>query len=123
VTTVFTLPPWRKVHDINVKSGKGRRFAIDIYQDFNQGRYETMVTVFAADPTLPGIVYTVHSAGPTPADQLSFVGVRFPTPCGCGRLTCALATPDVPPRSGGPLARHQDCRDVAEAFKVSSECR
>jgi len=54
--------------------------------------------------------------------SLSFVGVRFPTPCACGHLTRALATPDVPPRSGGPLARHQDCGDVAEAFKVSSEC-
>jgi hypothetical protein len=70
MTTVFTLPPWRKVHDINVKSSKGHRFTIDIYQDFNQGQYETTVTVFDTDPTLPGVVYTVQSAGPAPPDHL-----------------------------------------------------
>lgn len=30
--TVFSVTPFRNVHDINVKSGGGRNFIIDIYQ-------------------------------------------------------------------------------------------
>jgi hypothetical protein len=32
MSTVFSVTPFRSVHDINVKSGEGRNFIIDIYQ-------------------------------------------------------------------------------------------
>ena len=44
VTTVISISPFRKVHDINVKSKNGRNFVIDIYEISN-GSYESEVTV------------------------------------------------------------------------------
>jgi hypothetical protein len=44
MSTVFSVTPSRNVHDINLKTGKGRDFIIDIYQG-NADIYDSTVTV------------------------------------------------------------------------------
>lgn len=43
MTTVFSLSPSRKVHDINVKSKNGILFVIDIYEQ-NNTQYDSTIT-------------------------------------------------------------------------------
>lgn len=44
MSTIFSMSPSRKVHDVNVKTAKGRLFVIDIYE-VNAGSYDSTVTV------------------------------------------------------------------------------
>ena len=44
MSTVFSLTPFRSVHDVNVKTSKGRMFVIDIYQS-GDANYDSTVTV------------------------------------------------------------------------------
>lgn len=44
MSTVFSISPFRNVHDVNVKTAKGRLFVIDIYES-SSGNYESTVTV------------------------------------------------------------------------------
>jgi hypothetical protein len=44
MSTVFSVTPSRSVHDINVKSGEGRDFIIDIYQG-NADIYDSTLIV------------------------------------------------------------------------------
>ena len=44
MSTVFSVTPFRNVHDINVKSREGRNFIIDIYQ-VNLDSCDSTVTV------------------------------------------------------------------------------
>ena len=50
VSQLFSMSPWRTVHDINVTTRGHRRFVIDIYCDDqkhdDQKPYETTVTVY-----------------------------------------------------------------------------
>jgi hypothetical protein len=44
MSTVFSMTPSREVHDVNVKTKKGRLFVIDIYKSC-PGSYDSEVTV------------------------------------------------------------------------------
>ncbi len=44
MSTVFSLTPFRNVHDVNVKSKSGIAFVIDIYEQSNT-QYDSTVTV------------------------------------------------------------------------------
>lgn len=44
MSTVFSLTPFRNVHDVNVKSNSGISFVIDIYEQ-NNAQYDSTVTV------------------------------------------------------------------------------
>lgn len=121
MTTVFTLPPWRKVHDINVKSAKGCRFTIDIYQDFNQGRYDTTVTVFATDLTLPGVVYTVQPAGPEPSDHLKTALEKVRDYLKQGDPTDAIA--DIHNPCNCPFVSKPDQEQIASSLGITVPIR
>ncbi len=44
MSTVFSLTPFRNVHDIDIKSSNGISFTIDIYEQANN-QYDSTVTV------------------------------------------------------------------------------
>jgi hypothetical protein len=44
MSTVFSMTPFRNVHDANIKTAKGRLFVIDIYES-SAGSYDSTVTV------------------------------------------------------------------------------
>jgi hypothetical protein len=53
MSTVLTITPFRNVHDIDVKSTKGRAFVIDIYKSVF-GTYDSTVTVLDRVSNPPG---------------------------------------------------------------------
>lgn len=53
MSTVLTITPSRNVHDIDVKSTRGRAFVIDIYESV-PGTYDSTVTVLDRVSNPPG---------------------------------------------------------------------
>lgn len=69
-TTVVSIGPARDVHDIDVKTQKGRRFTIDIYK--NSGGFDSEVTVLDRVSSNPGSwLYKTNPASPSVTDNFN----------------------------------------------------
>jgi hypothetical protein len=67
-TTVFSISPFRDVHDIDVTTQKGRRFTIDIYK--NNSGFDTEVTVLDRVSSNPGSwLYKTNPASSSALDN------------------------------------------------------
>lgn len=69
-STVLTITPFRNVHDIDVKSAKGRAFVIDIYESV-PGEYDSTVTVLDRVSNPPGS-WLYNTKPPTASAQDNF---------------------------------------------------
>ena len=67
MSVVFSISPWRTVHDIHVTTRNSRRFVIDLYQD-NQSRCETTVTVYEIRG-IPGWVFSIETSAKAPGEH------------------------------------------------------
>jgi hypothetical protein len=67
MSTVFSITPYRNVHEVTIKTEKGRFFVIDIY-DSNSSNYDSTVTVFdrVSNQSSAGQLYNI-----TPASSLA----------------------------------------------------
>lgn len=69
-TTVFSISPFRDVHDIEVTTTKGRRFTIDIYK--NNDGFDSEVTVLDRVSSNPGSwLYKTNPASASAQDNFS----------------------------------------------------
>lgn len=69
-TTVFSISPFRDVHDIDVSTQKGRRFTIDIYK--NNGGFDSEVIVLDRVSNNPGSwLYKTNPASSSAQDNFS----------------------------------------------------
>lgn len=69
-TTVFSISPFRDVHDIEVTTTKWRRFTIDIYK--NNGGFDSEVTVLDRVSSNPGSwLYKTKPASSSAKDNFS----------------------------------------------------
>jgi hypothetical protein len=67
VSVVFSMPPWRTVHESELATRNGRHFDIDIYRD-SQGRHESTVTVYEIG-SAPGWVFPIDPAAKPPGND------------------------------------------------------
>lgn len=67
MSVIFSIPPTRTVHDINVATRNGRRFIIDLYLD-SEGCYDTTVTVYEIRG-VPGWVFPIEASVKPPAEH------------------------------------------------------
>jgi len=69
MTTVLSISPSRKVHYVNVKTTKGRVFAIDIYES-SVSNYDSEITVLdRISNTASSCVYNTDPASPSSNDN------------------------------------------------------
>lgn len=69
MTVVFSISPFREVHDIEVETKNGRKFVIDIYRAATPGMFNADVTV--RDPASPNAGSCVYNVNPSSVNSPS----------------------------------------------------